>query len=83
MRLGEASGPYRAGKMYGGRDGRRGDRPQACIEAVLTEEFVEVVVRTDPDPNDFIAAALPDRPVLSGKADGPHVGVTRQFFEAK
>ena len=44
MRLGEASGPYRAGKMYGGRDGRRGDRPQACIVAVLTEELVEVVV---------------------------------------
>ena len=48
---------------------------------ISTKELVKIVVRTNPNPNDRIAGAVPDGAVLFIDPDRPNMLITAQFFE--
>ena len=45
------------------------------------EELVEIVVGTDPHPDDRIAVPLPDRPILLADTNGPDMVIAAQPLE--
>ena len=55
--------------------------PAACDPASLSKEPVEVVVRTDPDPNNRIAIALTNRAVLLIDPHRPDLVIAGQLLE--
>ena len=57
--------------------GERGER------ANLAEEFIELVVGTDPSPRNHIAAALADSAILCADPHRPNVLITAKLLELK
>ena len=51
--------------------------------ANLTEHLVEVVMGTNPDPNDRIAGSLPDSSDVESYSNGPNVGVSSEFLKSQ
>jgi hypothetical protein len=61
-------------KRRGQRGKRKAGRKAAFFEKLrLAEKLVEIVMGSNPNPRDSIAATLSDCAVLRGHANGPNV----------
>ena len=56
---------------------------QTRASAILVEEFVEFVVRSDPGPLDRITVPFADHTNISAYSHRPIIWVTAKFFELK
>src|SRR5437660_1885018 len=56
---------------------------QTRASAILLEEFVEFVVRSDPGPLDRITVPFADHTNISAYSHRPVIWVTAKFFELK
>ena len=51
--------------------------------ASSTEEFIELIVRTDPNPDDCVAGPLSNGAILFIDANRPNVVITTKLLESK